>query len=123
MPYTVTVDGRVLNLEASSVMVANCSEVIPPVLRLGPGIALDDGVLDALIFNARGVVEAIQVMSKLFTRRVDGSMIRHVRGQEVRVESTPRRAVELDGEVDGETPFTATVVHNALSVLVPAESR
>lgn len=123
VPHTVTVDGRVLNLEASSVMVANCSEFIPPVLRLGPGIALDDGVLDALIFNARGVAEAVQVMLKLFTRRVDGSMIRHVRGQEVRVESTPPRPVELDGEVDGETPFTATVVHKALSVLVPAESR
>ncbi len=123
VPYTVTVDGRVLDLQASSVMVANCSEFIPPLLRLGPGIALDDGVLDAVIFSARGVTEAAQVMLKLFVRRVDGSMIRHVRGQEVKVESIPRRPVQLDGEVDGETPFTATVVHNALSVLVPAKSR
>ena len=53
VPYTVTVDGRVLDLQASSVLVANCSEFIPPVLRLGPGIALDDGVLDAVIFSAR----------------------------------------------------------------------
>ena len=123
VPHTVTVDGRVFDLQASSVLVANCSEFIPPLLRLGPGIALDDGVLDAMIFSARGVAGAAQVMLKLFARRVDGSMIRHVRGQEVRVESTPPRPVQLDGEVDGETPFTATVVHNALSVLVPAESR
>ena len=123
VPYTVTIDGRVLDLQASSVMVANCSEFIPPLLRLGPGIALDDGVLDTLIFSARGVAEAAQVMLKLFARRVDGLTIRHLRGQEVKVESTPRQPVQLDGEVDGETPFTATVVHNALSVLVPAQSR
>ena len=123
VPYKVTVDGRVLDLQASSVLVANCSEFMPPLLRLGPGIALDDGVLDAVIFSAGGVAGAAQVMLKLLARRVDGSMIRHVRGQEVKVESTPPRPVQLDGEVDGETPFTATVVHNALSVLVPAESR
>ena len=117
--YRITVDGQVLDAEASSVVVANCAEFIPPLVPIGQGIAPDDGVLDAVVLSAAGVGEAARVVWMLLRGKVDGSRIQHVRGQEVKVESEPSRRVQLDGEVDGATPFTATVLHKALSVLVP----
>lgn len=121
VPYTVTVDGHAVELHASAILVANCSEFIPPLVKLAPGIALDDGVLDAVILTANGLVEAAQILWKLTVGQVDGSKIRHLRGREIRVESASSRPVQLDGEVDGSTPFVAQVVQGAMSVLVPVE--
>ena len=41
---TITVDGSAKRYEAASVVVANCPEILPPVLKLGAQVALDDGV-------------------------------------------------------------------------------
>jgi len=38
----------------------------------------------------------------------------------VRVETDSTQPVELDGEAGGATPFTASVVPEAISVVVPA---
>lgn len=121
VPYTVTVDGHAVELHASVVLVANCCEFIPPLVKLAPGIALDDGVLDAVILTANGLVEAAQILWKLTIGGVDSNKIRHLRGSEIRVEAVSRRPVQLDGEVDGSTPFVAQVVQRAMSVLVPAQ--
>ena len=122
-PYRITVDGKVLELEATAVMVANCQEFIPPIISLAPGISLDDGVLDVVVINASGPLDATRLVWKMWRKVVDGEAIRHVRGQEIRVESVPHRPVQLDGEVGGETPFTASIQPRGLSVFVPADSR
>ena len=44
----------------------------------------------------------------------------YARGREIRVESHPVQPVQLDGEPGGETPFTATVVPGAISIMVPS---
>ncbi|MHB1329312.1 MAG: diacylglycerol/lipid kinase family protein, partial [Gemmatimonadales bacterium] len=50
--FTVTVDGRVLERDAALVMVLNCAEMIPPVVRVHRDTALDDGLFDVLIIDA-----------------------------------------------------------------------
>ncbi len=119
VPYQLTVDGASVDLEATSIVVANCGQFIPPLLGLAPGIALDDGQLDVVVLKAKGVLQAANVIWKMLTRRVDGQAVRCFRGREVTVEAQPKRPVQLDGELGGATPFTATVIHKGLSVLVP----
>jgi YegS/Rv2252/BmrU family lipid kinase len=121
VPYRITVDGEGFDVDATSIMVANCRQFIPPFLSLAPGIAIDDGLLDVVVLKAKGVLQAAQVMWKMVTGQVDGDAVRRFRGREVKVEAHPKRLVQLDGEVGGETPFTATVLDGGLSVLVPAE--
>ncbi len=121
VPYRVTVDGEVFEVDATSIMVANCRQFIPPILSLAPGIAIDDGQLDVVVLKAKGVIQSAGVMWKMFTGTVDGVAVRRFRGREVKVEAHPKRLVQLDGEVGGETPFTATLLDGGLSVLVPAE--
>ncbi len=121
VPYRVSVDGVVHDVEATSILVANCPQFVPPILSIAPGIALDDGQLDIVVVKATGLWQSTGIIWRMLRHRVDGVAIRRFRGRDVKVEAQPDRLVQLDGEVGGHTPFTATVLDRGLSVLVPAQ--
>jgi diacylglycerol kinase family enzyme len=45
--------------------------------------------------------------------------VHHRQAKEIVVESDPPQTVWIDGEAHGETPFTATVIPQAISIVVP----
>ncbi len=122
--HSITIDGVEYEANAAMVLVANCGEVIPPFVRLGPGITPDDGLLDVIVVRANSFSQSVQAVWELL--RVtpgalgDAGYVGHARGREVRVETDPVQPVQLDGEPGGETPFTASVVPGAIKVMVPA---
>ena len=118
MPFRVTIDGTAHDVDASSVMVVNCSDVLPPLLSLGPDVAVDDGSLDVVILRADGFFDVALVVWRIFRQR-ETEKVRLMRATEVRVESDTPRTVQADGDVVGQTPFTATIVPGGLRVLVP----
>lgn len=121
--HAITIDGVEYEANAAMVLVANCGEVIPPFVRLGPGITPDDGLLDVVVVRANSFSQSVQAVWELL--RVtpgtlgDAGYVAHARGREVRVETEPVQPVQLDGEPGGETPFTASVVPGAIKVMVP----
>jgi diacylglycerol kinase family enzyme len=118
--YRIAVDGAKFEVDAASVIVANCGEIIPPFLRLRPGILPDDGLLDVVVLNATGMIESAVVLWQLATGQTgDNGRVKHIRGQRVSVESDMPRPVELDGEPAGMTPFTAEVIKGGISVILP----
>jgi diacylglycerol kinase (ATP) len=120
VPHRITVDGELLETGAATVLVANCGEVIPPFLKLGAGIAPDDGLLDVVVLSATGVAQSIGVLWQLVRGTRNGSgRVQYARGHEVRIEATPARPVQLDGELAGSTPLVAVVMPAAIKVLVP----
>jgi undecaprenyl-diphosphatase len=122
--YRVTVDGARFQVDAVSVLVANCGEIVPPFLRLRPGIAPDDGLLDVVVLNANGVLESAVVLWQLATGQSDHSgRVQHIRGSCISVESDVPRPVELDGEPTGVTPFTAEVIRGGIRVILPQNGR
>lgn len=118
--YHIRVDGVEYEANAAVVLVANCAEVIPPILRFGDGVRPDDGLLDVVVLRADGLADGMQALWH-FLRRAGGpdSRIGHVRGREIHVETDAVVPVELDGDLGGMTPFTATVVPGAIRVMVP----
>jgi diacylglycerol kinase (ATP) len=119
-PHRVTVDGAVLETAAATVLIANCGEVIPPFLKLGADIAPDDGLLDVVVLSATGLAQGVGVLWQLVLGTPNGSgRIQYARGHEVCIEATPTRPVQLDGELAGSTPVTASVLPAAIRVLVP----
>ncbi len=117
--HRITVDGEVIEAEAATVLVANCREIMPPFLRLKKDIALDDGLFDVAVLNARTVLEGVELVGRLLTGRVSPSdRVRFFRGRTVTVESHVPRPVELDGEPAGTTPFTVDIVPGGISVVV-----
>lgn len=120
--YSITVDGQEYRAHASMVLVANCGEVIPPYIKLGPGIAPDDGLLDVVVMRANGLGQGVRAIWDLFrTHPPIGSAtsVGFARGTEVRVVADPAQPAQLDGEPGGMTPFTASIVPHAINVLAP----
>lgn len=118
--YRITVDGVDYDAHAALVLVANCAEVIPPILRFGDGVRPDDGLLDVVVLRADSVADGVHAVWQ-FLRRTEGpdSRIGHVRGREIHVETDHPVPVQLDGDLGGATPFTAAVVPGAIRVMVP----
>jgi YegS/Rv2252/BmrU family lipid kinase len=121
--HVITIDGVEYDANASMVLVANCGEVIPPWVRLGAGIRPDDGLLDVIVVRANGFGQSVRAVWDILRAapEVEGfdTYVGYARGHEIRVETQPVQPVQLDGEAGGETPFTATVVPGAISILVP----
>lgn len=115
----VTVDGRVTEGHAASVMVANCAEFVPPFLRFRPGVALDDGLFDVIILRADGFLDGVGAFLQLMGG-TGGDQVLYARGRVVTVEMDPARSAQADGDAAGTTPFTARILPGALRVLVPA---
>ncbi len=119
--YRVTIDGERIEQEAVTVIVANCGEMVPPFLKLGHGITFDDGWLDVVFLHADGVLQGVNVLSRLLLGLTDTPLIRFARGRHIVVECEPSRPVELDGETEGgSTPFTVEIAPRALAVMGPA---
>jgi diacylglycerol kinase (ATP) len=122
--HVITIDGIKYEVHAAMVLVANCGEVIPRVVRLGPGITPTDGLLDVVVMRADNLSQSLRAVWDLL--RVGpatlgtATSVGHARGREIRVESEQVQPVQLDGEPGGETPFTASVVPEAIQIMVPA---
>jgi diacylglycerol kinase family enzyme len=121
--HVITIDGVEYEANAALVLVANCGEVIPPFVRLGPGISPDDGFLDVVVMRANSFSQSVRAVWDLLRIAPgvpgEGSYVGYARGREVQVESDPIQPVQLDGEPGGETPFTASVIPGAIKVMVP----
>ena len=105
-------------------MIANCGEIVPPLLKLGDGITPYDGKLDLIAIKAHSVGGGVRALWQVArqTKGIYGESVfaARFRGTQIKVE-TPDGAqpVELDGEMAGETPFVATVVPGAIQLIHP----
>ena len=120
----VEVDGVVHEGHAATVLVANCGQIVPGILRLGSHISPDDGALDVVVIDATSYAAALRVTWRLFQRRPDAeSGISFYRGTAVKVTTEPEMPVQSDGDALGTTPLSAELVPGALAVYAPARRR
>jgi YegS/Rv2252/BmrU family lipid kinase len=121
--HRITVDGKLYETKAAMLLVANCAEVIPPFIRMGPSISPDDGVLDVVALRADSFADGVRAAAAML--RAGGAAptpagyVGWLRGREIRVESDPVEPIQLDGDAGGETPFTATVAPGAIRIVLP----
>jgi YegS/Rv2252/BmrU family lipid kinase len=115
--HVITIDGVEYDAHAAMVLVANCGEVIPPFVRLHPGIRPDDGLLDVVVMQANSFGQSVRAVWDLL--RSADTFVGFARGRVITVETDPVQPVQLDGEPGGHTPFTATVVPGAIRIMVP----
>ncbi len=121
LPFSVSIDGRQLELEAASLVVANCGEIVPPLLSLRDGISPFDGMLDLIALKADTFLESAAVVLKLLVmRKGTPAGVQHFRGKEIEVTCEEVVQVEADGELTGHTPFKAEVLPGRLKVMVPS---
>ena len=120
----ITVDGEPFEVRAALVLIMNCGEMIPPLIRVRPEIAPDDGFLDLVTVTADTTWEGIRGLCRVV---IDGRRtviretpyLRYARGTRITVEPSEPLPVQFDGDPVGVTPFTAEVVPGALVVMTP----
>lgn len=117
----VITDETEIMARSSLVLVANGGSAIAPWFRIYPGISVDDGLLDVLVFTASAPHEIAAVIWRAATRSLDrSSHVAWTRARAVRIEATPPLPVEMDGDPRGETPRAFQVAPGGLKVLVPS---
>ena len=114
------VDGETVERDAVAVMVVNFGAVLNDLIRLGPEIRQDDGMLDLCVYSPKNFGDAFRVMWRLLRKdfRSDPCVL-YRRGRYFRVETDPPRPAQADGELLGPTPFEIRVEPLAATLLVP----
>jgi len=125
--HRITVDGVEHTVDAAMVLVANCRELVPRLVRVSPAVWPNDGWFDVIAIRADGVWDAVVSFATfLSTRGAPDARGRiwTARGRVVKVEvlNGPPQPVQLDGELAGVTPFEARLVPRALTVLVDPDT-
>lgn len=116
----LTIDGKVYEHRAASVLIANLGSVLGGLIRFGDGILHDDGLLHACVYSPKNLWQAIRI----FARMLHGSVQRDpcafcVSGRHIRLETEPRRRAQADGELMEMTPVEITVRPHAARLLIP----
>jgi len=117
--FRLKVDGESVEVEGMTCIVANSASVGGEMsFVFAPDVAPDDGELDVFVLNS-GLDSLVKMINSSFGANLD-DYPNHWRGKEIRVEMDEDNDVTIDGEPFGSTPMTATVVPQAVRVLVPA---
>ncbi len=121
-PTVLTIDGVRTEIESVVVLVANCGEAIPGVLRPRLPIEPDDGLLHVFVLPQGGILGGIRGALELMTAAAagfspSGAAVR-LAGTHVRVEVTPAGPTEVDGDPFPAASLEARVRPGALAVLL-----
>ncbi len=122
--FLITADGKEAQVRASVVLLANAAQLgtgrFPMEFTMAPETSFQDGLLDVCVFAPRNLPDAVSILWRVSRKRFDGEkgMI-FFQAQAVRIETDPPVAVQIDGEMRGETPIEAEIEPLAARILVP----
>ena len=120
--YRVHVDGELHEVEGVSCMIANSGNVAIGGLTLSKKIDISDGALDVVIFRSADLASMITVSAALMSpnaEATDSPQLEHYQGHEIVVEADPPQTISIDGEVIEPIILTATILPDAVNVVVP----
>lgn len=117
--YQLTIDGEDVSGEGLTCMITNSASVGGRGNFLfAPDVDPCDGLLDVFILDTSFESLVSAVSSALDAEPVPYKQ--HWTGREISVQTTDPQAVTLDGEPFGKTPVRASVLPEAVRVVVPA---
>lgn len=116
----VITDGTELEAQSPLVLIANGGSAIAPEFRIYPGVSVDDGWLDVLVFTMSTPAQIAATLGFAARQLLDRSPhVARRRARHVTIEAVPPLAVELDGDPRGTTPREFSVIPGGLHVVTP----
>jgi diacylglycerol kinase family enzyme len=119
--YRATVDGEVIEGKPLICFILNAGSIggvmgidLPTV----GDVNVSDGYLD-LYAVTKGIQPLRALSHHLFHVGESQAGVYHWRGKEITLEADPPQDIWIDGEIDGQTPFTAIVIPQALEIVTP----
>ena len=125
--YTFTLDGRRVECEGVSCMVANTSNLGLPGLDMASGTSVSDGLLDVVVFRKADRESLLSILTFSVSQTIQDihdqlaalKFSHHWQAKEIIVEATPAQDAVIDGETAGETPCQIKTIPSAVRILVP----
>jgi diacylglycerol kinase (ATP) len=119
--YWGKVDGQEFDTQALICFILNAGSiggVLGISLPTVGNVDISDGYLDLYAVSAN--TQSLLSISKQLLHTGDSELkIYHWQGREITLKAEPVQDVWIDGEIGGETPFTTSVVPEALEIVVP----
>jgi len=117
--YTLILDGNTVEVDGYTCMVANSGNIGVAGMPLLSRINISDGLLDVVVVQNLNFFSLLQQPGTRNEQAVQDRMVQRWQVREVTVETQNPQTVVGDGEVWGETPFSAKVLPGAVRVIVP----
>lgn len=120
--YKVTVDGEAYTGNSSMIITANGQFVGGNRIPLTE-LAADDGTLDVFIFKESGIKLFTELLTEKSTENWNdiSNNIEHYSGSSITIETENTMAVDIDGEIDIETPLQIDILTKRLRMFVGPE--
>ena len=120
--YHVTVDGEKIDTQALICFILNAGSiggVLGISLPTVGNVNVSDGSLDLYTVLAETQQPFLSLPKQLLRTGDSQLKIYHWQGREISLEADPPQDVWIDGEFGGKTPFTTSVISQALEIVVP----
>ena len=122
--YRIIADDEEIEVQAAMVLLANAGLIgagsLPVEVQVAPRSDFQDGLLDVGVFAPRHLPDMAGMLWRMATKKYSGDeRMFFLQAENVRIESEPEVAVQVDGEVRGTTPIQAEIRPLAGRILVP----
>jgi diacylglycerol kinase (ATP) len=118
--FSLQVDGRTHQANASDVIIANSDIIGIPALSLGDEISMDDGKMGICIIRARTAWDYVRLIGDALLGRPQKDPRYHclTARERVTVSSAPPLPIQGDGDPMGHGDLDVTIIPQALKVIV-----
>ncbi len=117
--YHLTLDGNNVESEGITCIVANSGTLGNTGVKLAPTIDVSDGLLDVIVLRQGDLGAILSVAASVLRGNEDAPTLQHWQAREITLVTDPQQTLQLDGDVVGNTPFTAKVVPKGVRIIVP----
>ncbi|MCP4168280.1 MAG: diacylglycerol kinase family lipid kinase [Chloroflexi bacterium] len=118
--YHMTLDGRQINAQGITCIIANSGNMGVPGLKLAKNVSVSDGLLDVFMIKDRGFFSIFSSAASIIDVTPKSDSFHHWQAKEIRIETDPPMETQGDGEMWEQTPIQLSVIPSAVRVLVPA---
>ncbi|MBZ0287404.1 MAG: diacylglycerol kinase family lipid kinase [Anaerolineae bacterium] len=116
VPYRLTLDGEMVEIEGAVCIVANSGSLGLPGWSLTRAVDVGDGLLDVIMIQNVDLNALLAVAASAIGV---AEPLDHWQARDITIEANPPQTVECDGEIIEPTPFSASILPHAIRVLVP----
>jgi diacylglycerol kinase (ATP) len=115
----ITIDDRTIDEDVMFAVVGNTHRYGGGI-RIAPAAVVDDGILDVYVVARCSKWDLIRTLPRGYTgTHVTSPFVRHVRGRNVRIETSGPFDLNADGELVTTTPAVIGLAEQKLKVVVP----
>lgn len=122
--YHLKIDGREYKVKGLTCYIANTGNLGFSHISFDKYIDVSDGLLDVIIVRKANLsLFKLMVVTLLKRQRPDNlELVEHWQGKNISVFSSPKQAIQCDGEVLEKIPLHIKIIPGAIKIIVPKKT-